>query len=75
MKCMVLWGEPGTMIDACIHLPLMSDPSHAIIITVAISTIYIQFSVYKQQCSYMNRSMASHKFVPVCHESWDIAKQ
>ena len=28
---MALWGEPGAMIDGCIHLPLMT--LHAIIIT------------------------------------------
>ena len=31
MKCMALWGEPGAMIDGCIHLLLMT--LHAIIIT------------------------------------------
>ena len=63
---MALWGEPGAMIDGCIHLPLMT--LHAIIITDKHNTSYI-LSVYKQQCGYMNRSMVSYR----CHESWDIA--
>ena len=50
---MALWGEPGAMIDGMyIHLPLMT--LHAII-----NTIHCTFSVYKQQCGYMNRSMVS----------------
>ena len=43
---------------------------HAIDVIIIISTI--QFSVYKQQYSYMNRSMVSWKLytcVLVCHES------
>ena len=50
---MALWGEPGAMIDGCIHLPLMT--LYAIIITDKHNTSY----VYKQQCGYMNRSMVS----------------
>ena len=56
VKCMALWGEPGAMIDGCIHLPLMT--LHAIIITDKHNTSYV-LSVYKQQCGYMNRSMVS----------------
>ena len=64
---MALWGEPGAMIDGCIHLPLMT--LHAIIITDKHNTSYV-LSVYKQQCGYMNRYLRN---VPICHESWDIA--
>ena len=55
---MALWGEPGAMMDGCIHLPLMT--LHAIIIsnTDKHNTSYI-LSVYKQQSGYMNRSMVS----------------
>ena len=35
---MSLWGEPGAMIDGCIHLPLMT--LHAIIITDKHNTLY-----------------------------------
>ena len=35
---MALWGEPGAMIDGCIHLPLMI--LHAIIITDKHNTLY-----------------------------------
>ena len=60
MKCIALWGEPGAMIDGCIHLPLMT--LHAIIITDKYNTSYV-LSVYKQQCGYMNRSMVSYQYV------------
>ena len=40
-----LWGEPGAMIDGCVHLPLMT--LHAIIITDKHNTSYV-LSVYKQ---------------------------
>ena len=46
---MALWGEPGAMIDGCIHLPLMT--LHAIIITDKHNTSYV-LSVYKQQCGH-----------------------
>ena len=49
---MALWGEPGAMIDGMYiltYVPLMT--LHAIII---ISIIHCTFSVYKQQCGYMN---------------------
>ena len=55
---MALWGEPGAL-DACIHLPLMHDLHVQFDVT-----IIIQFSVYKQQCSYMNRSM--HGILEIC---------
>ena len=48
---MALWGEPGAMIDGMYTLT-----TDAII---NISTIHCTFSVYKQQCGYMNRSMVS----------------
>ena len=55
---MALWGEPGAMIDGCIHLPLMTLHAIIIIITDKHNTSYV-LSVYKQQCGYMNRSMVS----------------
>ena len=61
VKCIALWGEPGAMIDGCIHLPLMT--LHAIIINDKHNTSYV-LSVYKQQCGYMNRSM--HGILETC---------
>ena len=57
VKCMVLWGEPGTMIDACIYV-LTVDELHIqfdiiIIISMHDTFLSVQATVY----SYMNRSM------------------
>ena len=46
---MALWGEPGAMIDGM----------YTVTTDAIISTIHCTFLVYKQQCSYMNRSMVS----------------
>ena len=63
---MALWGEPGAMIDG-IHLPLM---------------IFTCNNNYKHNTLYILSVQATvwlheqvKKFVPICHESWDIAKQ
>ena len=52
---MALWGEPGAMIDGMYTLitdDLTCNNNY-------ISTIHCTFSVYKQQCCYINRSMVS----------------
>ena len=48
---MALWGEPGAMLDGM--YTLITDD------LIIIRTIHCTFSVYKQQCYYMNRSMVS----------------
>ena len=51
---MALWGEPGAMIDGCIHLPLMT--LHAIIITDKHNTSYV-LSVYIQATVQLHKQV------------------
>ena len=53
---MALWGEPGAMIDSMYtfntdDLTCYNNYKH--------NTVHCTFSVYKQHCSYMYRSMVS----------------
>ena len=56
----------------CTQLATIDDLNLQFDVKIIISTIHVEFSVYKQQCSYMNRSMVSCNLYLVCHESWNI---
>ena len=53
---MALRGEPGALIDACIHLATTDDlhmQFDIVIIKHSEQNMYSSVSVYKQQCSYL----------------------
>ena len=55
MKCTALRGEPGAMIDACIHLATTDDLHMQFdIVVIREQNMYSSVSVYKQQCSYLH---------------------
>ena len=59
MKCTALRGEPGAMIDACIHLATIDDLHMQFDIVIIYykhreQNMYSSVSVYKQQCSYLH---------------------
>ena len=57
---MALRGEPGALIDACIHLYKHREQN-----------MYSSVLVYKQQCSYLHDCLKS-LYRYVFHENWDI---
>ena len=62
MKCTALRGEPGALIDACIHLATTNDLHMQFDIVIIISTEH-NTCTFQSQCTsnsaaiYMNRSM------------------
>ena len=71
MKCTALRGEPGALIDACIHLATTDDLHMQFDIVIIISTGNKICTVHKQQCSYLHDGFKK-LYQYVFHENWDI---
>ena len=66
MKCTALRGEPGALIDACIHLATIDDlhmQFDIVIIKHREQNMYSSVSVYKQQCMMVLKICTSAYFM------------
>ena len=73
---MALRGEPGALMDACIHLATTDDLHMQFDIVIIISTENKTCTVrsqcsYKQQCNYLHDGPKNLSWY-VFHENWDI---
>ena len=75
MKCTALRGEPGAMIDTCIHLATIDDLHMQFDIVIIISTENKTCTVQSQCTSNSAAIYMMVLFVPVAiyvfHENWD----
>ena len=68
MKCTALRGEPGALIDACIHLATIDDLHMQFVdIVIIINTE----NMYKQQCSYLHDGL-KNLYWYIFHENWNV---